>query len=243
MVFILRPTPVISDMSIDPQSASAQQRRAVNFDPLARPYRWLEYLTLGRLLEHRRFAYLQDVADRKNALLLGDGDGRFLARLLAQNTDLSADAVDSSEKMLELLQSRVRAVGASDRVRVMRADAAMKDAGFGPRADGYDLVVTHFFLDCFTDHELETILNRIVPKLARDAVWIVSEFTVPPVGPKVFARILVGFLYIAFGLFTGLSIRSLPDYSAVLRSRGFVLQRQTTSMHGILVSELWRRKE
>jgi hypothetical protein len=55
-----------------------------NFDRIARPYRWLEYLTLGRSLERAREVFLPLLKDRRQALILGDGDGRFTARLLAQ---------------------------------------------------------------------------------------------------------------------------------------------------------------
>ena len=45
-----------------------------NFDFVARPYRWLEYLTLGRALEHCRLHYLPSLLKRNRALILGDGE-------------------------------------------------------------------------------------------------------------------------------------------------------------------------
>jgi ubiquinone/menaquinone biosynthesis C-methylase UbiE len=217
----------------------AKGRRTVNFDAMARPYRWLEYLTFGRLLERVRFAQIPCIADRSRALLLGDGDGRFLARLVAHNRALRAEAVDSSDRMLALLQSRLCEVGASDRVTVTKADVTGEN--YYPCGREYDLVVTHFFFDCFTTHEVETIVDRVLPTLAKESIWIVSEFNLPPNGPRPFARILIRVLYTSFGLLTGLSIRALPEYRRVLRSRDFYLEKQTTSLRGILVSELWRR--
>ena len=216
-----------------------KNRRSVDFDAVASPYRWLEYLTFGRLLENLRFAQLRFVADKERALILGDGDGRFLARLVVQNPELRADAIDSSAEMLALSRTRISAAGADDRVRLIRADVA--DELFVPCGNGYDLVVTHFFLDCFTDCEVEAIVDRIMPTLAHGSVWMVSEFDVPLVGSRIFARVLIRLLYLSFGLLTGLSVRSLPVYRRVLEGRGFVLERRTTSMRGILVSELWRR--
>ena len=81
-----------------------------NFDRIARPYRWLEYLTLGRALERCRLHFLPQLTDRTQALILGDGDGRFLAALVDQNHILTAAAVDTSATMLELLRTRCEKV-------------------------------------------------------------------------------------------------------------------------------------
>ncbi len=232
---------VRSDMGDDLVLRRTNNRRAANFDAIARPYRWLEYITFGRLLERVRFAHIPRITDRKHALVLGDGDGRFLARLAGQNRGLHAEAVDSSASMLALLQSKVCKVGAADRVTLTQADVI--DEKFYPVGSGYDLVVTHFFFDCLTDREVERIVDRIIPRLAHESIWIVSEFDVPPAGPRMCARILIRLLYTSFGLLTGLAVRSLPDYRRILRSRGFRLEKQTTNIRGILVSELWRRKK
>jgi len=237
----MTPTTFSSRTSPEVNLRPAKNSRAVSFDTMARPYRWLEYITFGRLLERVRFAQIPWITDRAHALVLGDGDGRFLARLAVHNPALHADAVDSSAGMLALLQSRMCEVGAGDRVTLTNADVG--DETFAPGGSGYDLVATHFFFDCFTEQQVETIVDRVVGTLAQESVWVVSEFDVPSAGPRMCARILIRLLYTSFGLLTGLSVRSLPDYRRVLRSREFYLERQITCMRGILVSELWRRKK
>lgn len=77
-----------------------------NFDRVARLYRWAEYLTLGPLLQRTRTHFLPQLPQRHNALILGDGDGRFLAQLLARQPTLRALAVDTSASMLHLLRHR-----------------------------------------------------------------------------------------------------------------------------------------
>ena len=95
---------------------------APNFDRVARVYRWAEYLSLGPLLQRTRTHFLPQLATSKRAFVLGDGDGRFLCKLLAQNKDLYATTVDSSAQMLALLRARcgsAREIGrASCRERV-----------------------------------------------------------------------------------------------------------------------------
>src|ERR1700735_883293 len=99
-------------------SPSSTMRGQPNFDHIARPYRWLEYITLGRALEQCRLHYLPSLLNRKRALVLGDGDGRFLAQLLAQNPHLHAHAIDTSATMLQLLRHRCEAVAPNASARL-----------------------------------------------------------------------------------------------------------------------------
>src|SRR6185437_264248 len=139
-----------------------------NFDHLARPYRWLEYLTFGPMLERCRFCRIPELTGARRALVLGDGDGRFLARLLAANPALEADVVDQSPAMLRLLQARAAAAGSGSRIRIHQTDALT----FQPAEAAYDLVVTHFFLDCFTTGQMRGLVENLSPHLLPGALWI-----------------------------------------------------------------------
>jgi hypothetical protein len=121
---------------------------APNYDRIAKAYRWLEYLMLGPLLERTRNYHLGRVTGCRQALILGDGDGRFTARLLEQNAAMRAEAVDVSGTMLELLAKRARA--SEGRLRTVQMDARE----YVPR-ERPDLVCTHFFLDCFTQVDVD----------------------------------------------------------------------------------------
>ncbi|MGA2218140.1 MAG: class I SAM-dependent methyltransferase, partial [Terracidiphilus sp.] len=74
-----------------------------NFNRLARAYRWMEYATFGPSLSLARNAFLPQLATRRHALVLGDGDGRFTARLLRTNASIHVHAVDASPAMLSAL--------------------------------------------------------------------------------------------------------------------------------------------
>jgi SAM-dependent methyltransferase len=206
-----------------------------NFDRIARPYRWLEYFSFGPMLERCRFYRLSQLADSRRALVLGDGDGRFLARLLRKNSRILIDSVDLSPEMLQVLCGRVADASAQDRVTVHCANASE----FIPTA-AYDLVVTHFFLDCFTTDELRVLASRIRCCLTPNASWVLSEFATPSGPMSLPARFIVWALYAAFGLVTGLEVRRLPDYSAALSGAGLLLSERRHWLGGLVVSELWK---
>lgn len=170
----------------------------------------------------------------RRALILGDGDGRFTARLLKENSEIRIDAVDASPAMLAALKRR--AGKGADRVRCIVADARTWTPSPGA---SYDLVLTHFFLDCLTTEEVAELAARVTPVVTRQGAWIVSEFAVPSHRGRLPARFVVGFLYRAFGWMTGLRIRRLPDHTRALRSPGFSLLQRRTWLLGLLVSEYW----
>jgi SAM-dependent methyltransferase len=208
-----------------------------DFDAVARPYRWLEYLTLGRALKRAREHFLPRLTGARSALVLGDGDGRFLARLLAANPVLRAEAVDTSAAMLALLAARC----STDRSRLTTHQVNALE--FVPERS-YDLICTHFFLDCLTQAEVERLVATLVPALeGDDAVWLVSDFRVPPTGLMRWpARVLIRGLYLAFGVLTGLRVTKLPDYARVFTAHGLMLRHRHLSLGGVLSSELWQGK-
>jgi SAM-dependent methyltransferase len=207
---------------------------SANFDRIARPYRWLEYLSFGPMLERCRFYRLPQLTSARRALVLGDGDGRFLARLLAANLTLHADVVDQSPAMLRLLRARVAAIHADNRIRIFQTDALT----FTP-AETYDVIVTHFFLDCFSTSEVCTLVETIRPHLTPNAYWLVSEFAIPSRLAALPARLIVGSLYLAFRLITGLLTQTLPNHPGAISGSGLTLIDRKSFLCGLLISELW----
>lgn len=166
--------------------------------------------------------------------MLGDGDGRFTTRLLKENPLVLVDAVDAS---VEMLRALVQNAGhRSGRVRIHLADAREWE----PHSPAYDLIVTHFFLDCLTTAEVTALARRLRENVTPKAVWAVSEFAIPEgwFGGLV-ARPVVQALYLAFLVLTGLRVQRLPDYRSALEAAGFELARKQEALGGLLVSELW----
>jgi ubiquinone/menaquinone biosynthesis C-methylase UbiE len=205
-----------------------------DFNRLAPFYRWMEWFTFGPLLWKCRLAFLPEMRCRKSALILGDGDGRFAARLLKDNPQIEVDAVDSSDAMLRQLMRHadLNAV----RVRTHWADARRLNF----LAGSFDLIATHFFLDCLTSGEVASLAMELRGRMAPGAAWVISEFAVPdnPYG-RLIAGPFVSALYLAFKILTGLPIRRLPDHWEALHRAGFKLAKQRKWLGGLLVSEMW----
>lgn len=224
-------------MSLSPSSAE-QSRTQPNFDRVARVYRWAEYIALGPALQRTRTHFLCEIAGRRRALVLGDGDGRFLAEYLNASPDTHVLAVDTSAAMLGLLRERcLRRASRAAMFRLRTAQASALD--ITPSRDT-DLVVTHFFLDCFTQAEVDLLLSRFVQRLAPGALWLISDFGEPESRVlRPLAAVYIRALYFAFRLTAGLRVRRLPDPQLALTAAGFVLRRRATRLGGLLYTELW----
>jgi ubiquinone/menaquinone biosynthesis C-methylase UbiE len=206
-----------------------------NFDRIARPYQALEYLTLGRWLERTRLHFLPELHSARNALLIGDGDGRFLAELLAANADLHATAIDRSAAMLHLL--RKRCAPYLDRLHTREIDAL----DFFPDGNAqYDLVVSHFFLDCLTEEQVNEVVGRLAPALSSEALWLVSDFQIPTGALRVPAKVIVRALYLTFRILTGLQVTQLPDHAAIFMRAGFACIERRQFLGELLATELWQ---
>jgi hypothetical protein len=205
-----------------------------NFDRLAGAYLWLERLTFGNLLWKCRCAHIEELRACRTALVIGDGDGRFTARLLEMNPLIRVDAVDSSRAMLQAL---IRRAGVNaDRVRVHHVDARI----LTPPRSHFDLVVTHFFFDCLTTDEVSCLANRLRPAIDRTSLWVVSDFAIPPgwFGLMI-ARPLVTGLYLAFAILARTRVFSLPDHNRALVAAGLTLRSTKELARGLLSSEIW----
>lgn len=206
-----------------------------DFNLLAPLYRWMEWFSFGPWLGWCRCAFLNDLRDARSALVFGDGDGRFTARLLRANPQLHVDAIDASPAMLRALVRRAGPHAA--RVRPQCLDARRWFPAPGAR---YDLVVTHFFLDCLTTAQVRALAAQVRGTVTPQAQWVVSEFAIPQNRfGRCIARPLVAFLYWAFRLLTGLKVRRLPGHAGALAEAGFELHQRRQWLGGLLVSELW----
>jgi hypothetical protein len=228
-----------------------------NFDPIARLYRYAEYLTLGPLLQRTRTHFLPQLPPRHRALILGDGDGRFLAQLLTSQPHLHALAVDTSATMLHLLHRRCQPH--ANRLQTLQTSALdlfpatnryPEPSGSGLITVGEefgalapDLITTHFFLDCLTQPELDTLAKNLATNTAPGTLWLLSDFAIPPTPLlKPLAALYIRALYLAFRILTGLRVTHLPNPQAALTAAGFDRIARHDILYGLLYTEIWKRR-
>jgi len=207
----------------------------MNCDKIAPWYRWLEYATFGPFLWQCRCAYLSDMGQARRILVVGDGDGRFLQALLKHNTHARIDCVDNSQAMIALEQSRVPA---ADSRRVAFYHANILD--WTVPSETYELIVTHFVLDCFSPAEVSALIFKIAAGVAPGARWVISEFQVPARSPlRLLMSTAIAIMYRWFRWTTGLKPQQLPSHESLMLRQGFQPERRVDRLGGFLTSQQW----
>lgn len=208
-----------------------------NFDPLARVYRGLELLAFGGDLARTRFCLLAALADAESILILGEGDGRCVQRLLALAPRARIHCIDASGAMLRQAAARL-SPSVRSRVSFQQADARTAELPAGE----YDAVITLFFLDCFTAAEVRALVARVVPALRPGARWLFADFCEPASGWRRWrARIWLGILYAFFRLTTRLTATRLPPAEEMIAAAGFAPRLSATYQQGLLRAVLFER--
>jgi ubiquinone/menaquinone biosynthesis C-methylase UbiE len=221
-----------------PSPAGNSRPHTADFDFLAPHYRWMEWVLAGPKLQRCRTAFLPAIPPPRNVLLLGEGNGRFLAELLPLHPGTQFTCVDASAKMLHHARARLQRRGLSfANVRFVHADFLD-----WPAPDGqFDLIVTHFFLDCFRADQLDQLLPRITALAAPDARWLLADFRQPDSGwTRWRARLILRSMYLFFQCATRLPAADLEPVDPLLARHGFALRQRRLHDWGLLHTDLWQ---
>jgi cyclopropane fatty-acyl-phospholipid synthase-like methyltransferase len=212
----------------------------VSFDAIALWYRALETIAFGGALQRARIACLEEIEAPRRALIVGEGNGRFLRELVRRHPAIEVDCVDASERMLRLAQQRIERElpDSLNRIRFLQRDIT----SWTPAQPAYDLIVTHFVLDCFRKAQVADVVGRLAGAATTKAIWLLADFRIPPEGfGRARARVWLAAMYRFFQVTAGIEAVALVDPSPFLCAGGFSLARQHLFRHGMVKSQLWRR--
>jgi hypothetical protein len=146
--------------------------------------------------------------------------------------------LDSSQRMLAVAKECLAVENFCDRsVEFICADWAEWSGGGGP----FDLVATHFFLDCFRADQLARLVSKTAALTSPGAMWVLSDFREPTAGwQRVRARVLLKLAYLSFRWITRLPGTRLIPPEPFLTAHGFERIHQRIFHHGLLYAGLWR---
>ena len=211
----------------------------MSFDRLAPFYRPMEAVLAGRILQRARTSFLAEAVGRQWALVLGEGPDRFLTELLRTVPHIKVTVVEQSPGMVREAKRRIEKEGLdTSRVEFLTVDAL----AWSPLVRRFDLIVAHFFLDCFGPEQLENLIDKLGETATKDARWLLADFCIPERGlRRLRARVIHATMYAFFRAATGLSARRLTPPDDFLRKAGFQLAGRRLFNLGLIHSDLWIR--
>jgi len=211
----------------------------MSFDLLAPHYRWMEAVLAGDKLQRCRVHWLDSVRDSRRALLVGEGNGRFLEACAKRMPQTHFTIVDASAEMLKQAEQRWRGCGGDpNHTNFLKATLP----GLNLPEQAFDLVVTNCFLDCFNAEQLPQVIDEIAAHAGESATWLVTDFAVPQRGwPRWRAKAALRAAYTFFRLTTRISAREICAPDPFLDGAGFELKGRVEADAGLIYSSVWKR--
>lgn len=218
-------------------------RQARGYDWLARWYKPLEFMLFGSTLMQARLAglaWIQSHVAPKRVLVLGDGDGRLLERILDVMPSARVTSVDFSSAMIRRQKALVARRKLQHRVTWIHTDALR----WKPDACGFDVVVFAFFLDAFTSAELDQHLSGWIDGVRLGGILYYVDFVpadrVRGLFASRIARCRLAMMHVLFRIVTKLPNRQLPPIRDDLRRNVSSIEFEQTFSGGAIESVVFR---
>ena len=209
----------------------------MSFNFVAPYYRSLETIVFGNGLQRARTCWIEKITRPKRTLILGEGNGRFLCELVRAHPGIDIDCIDASDVMLKIAQARLRRISPES---VPHVHFSCADISKWLPQKSYDLLVTHFFLDCFPRKELPAIVRKLANAAQPGAAWLIADFTIPrQTFPRICALFLLQLMYTFFRATAGIAARKLVDPTPYLNDSGFCRTSEKLYGAGLIRSDLY----
>lgn len=207
----------------------------MSFDTLAPHYCWMERVLAGEKLQQCRTAHLDSIRAPQRALLIGEGNGRFLRAFAQRFPKTEITCFDASARMLEVAKA---SLNSATLVTYLHSDILEAPV----QNNHFDLIVTNFFLDCFPPDQLASVIAKLAATATSEATWLLADFCEAPGGlKKARSRLILSSMYLFFRYATKLPAHRLTNPDELLRNNGFELIARRRSEWDLLHADLWRR--
>lgn len=202
-----------------------------SYNSIALIYDRLATLMYGDRLQQTQAWLIQAIPPSSRVLIIGGGTGWILEEIARKTSARHyITYIDSSEKMIALARKRN-----AGRNEVTFVTATIQDADV--RAQ-YDVVLTPFFFDNFTNNTLQKIFDHIDTTLLPHALWLYCDFRKTNVW---WQRLLLHVMYLFFRACCGIEAKQLPDAEGCFASHGYKIQKEQLFLRGFAVACMYQK--
>ena len=199
------------------------------FDFLAPIYDSLARLVFGKSIVDSQTWSLEKIPRGSSVLILGGGTGWLLEEVQKHNSSCTVWYVDISEKML----ARARQREIKFDVHFIHGTEELI-----PPDLKFDVVITNFYLDLFSEKVLDGVIKRIGSHTIETSIWIVTDFVE---GGKWWHKRMLKMMYLFFKLVCRIDANRLPEWESQLRNKSWK-ESQTRAWYGNFIkSTVWNR--
>ena len=202
-----------------------------NYDNVAIFYDRFARLIYGTALREAQVYLLKAIPPNSRILIAGGGTGWILEEIAnIHPSGLTLTYVDSSAKMIAITKKRKAGEN-----RVSFITAPIQDAIIDNQ---YDVVITPFFLDNFTDESLQKVFSRLDIRLAPKGMWFYCDFQNTDV---LWQKSVLKAMYLFFRTFCGVEASHLPDADACFAQKGYVMVAEKQFLKGFVTARIYEK--
>lgn len=188
------------------------------FNWIAPYYDRLAKLIFGKSIIEAQHCHLELIPAHANILVLGGGSGKWVSEFIKTNRTCHILFVDASSKMLDQAKNNLKGVKQVSFIHGTQSDLVNLH---------FDVIITHFFLDMFTNKQLRMLIEQLNGQLNSPALWIVSDFE----KSKYWHSLLLNVMFLFFKLSHTIENKDLPDWNDMIKSHHFKISK-TMSLYG-----------
>jgi ubiquinone/menaquinone biosynthesis C-methylase UbiE len=172
-------------------------------------------------------------------LIIGGGSGKFLLEAIKQGLAEQYYYIDISDTMIKLAQRKIEKQLAFPLNSVTFICGSYQDI---PTTKKFDLIVTLYFLGCFSEAELSIIMAKLYAQLTIEGTWFFTDFNVPDDSFRNFIfKNITQLLYGIFNLFCNWGLNRLPDFNKVFGRYDFKILHEKYFLGGLLVGRIYKK--
>lgn len=205
---------------------------SANYNNSAWFYDGLARLVYGKALVNAQVYLLQHVPVNSNVLIVGGGTGWILDELARiRPTGLSITYVEIAPAMIALSQKRN--IGGNE---VIFINDAIENVTSLP---DFDVVVTPFLFDNFTEQTLDKVFNSIAALLKQDGLWLNASFQLTG---KWWQWVLLKSMFVFFRVVCGIEASRLPGINKCFEKRKYIIKAEKTFFRGFIKSTVMKSR-
>jgi ubiquinone/menaquinone biosynthesis C-methylase UbiE len=204
---------------------------AANYDNTTWFYERLSKLVFGQAQVKAQEYFLSRVRTGSDILIIGGGTGGILESLTSLHpSGLHITYVEISANMMAL--SRKRNTGQNEVTYITKN---IEEVKFNQQ---FDVVITAFLFDNFSEESLTAIFPIINAQVKPDGIWLNTDFQLT--GP-LWQKVMLKSMYIFFRLMGAVKVTCLPDTKRMFRVHGYHLLDKKTFYGNFILTAVYRK--
>jgi spermidine synthase len=198
----------------------------------------------GKCIKQAQIDTISYIPHGAAVLIIGGGTGWYLQELLTRKKLQKVVYIEASRKMLNLTHKSIQKIlpelsGTTVELRLGTEDKIYPHEHF-------DVVVTHFFLDMFSQHLLQKISQVLHRSLKQNGLWLIADFRISATETGLhqwWKKELVKSMYLFFRAVCHISAKTLPDFGCLFADLGLQLAYESTFYKGLIFSAVYGNKK